>query len=223
MQTITAEISLSCFLFLLNTVILLTAWGFYTQDLTIFIAVWIWLFLAAVDIDVDTLIIYVFNTQNNAIIETGTVSILSHNRMEFLRKNLAFCLFFRSDLVNLGSKRTNMTIKISSCARERRYRRLKNDDFQIDPSISCDRLIFRIGTYNWIFLISMRAFEWRVERQPISKFFKRLIFVRFTTAVHMKTYGWFLTQLRRKLWTLLWDMFEPDSGRFRYSNQLITG
>ena len=60
-------------------------------------------------------------------------------------------------------------------------------------------------------------------RETFLETFKRLNFVRFSAAVHMETYGWISTQIRRKLWTLLWEIFEPDPGRSRYSNQLING
>ena len=97
----------------------------------------------------------------------------SLNRTKLLMQNFAFPFKFQLVLVDLGSQRKNMALKNFDFVRGRRYRRFKNDDFQIDPSISRDRVIFRIGTYYWIFLALMRAFEWWVERQPIRKFVKK--------------------------------------------------
>ena len=98
--------------------------------------------------------------------------IRSLNRTKLLMQNYAFPFKFQLVLVDLGSQRKNMALKNFDFVRGRRYRRFKNDDFQIDPSISRDRVIFRLGTYYWIFLALMKAFEWWVERQPIRKFAK---------------------------------------------------
>ena len=107
----------------------------------------------------------------------GSVRLIQYidslNRTKLLMQNFAFPFKFQLVLVDLGSQRKNMALKNFDFVRGRRYRRFKNDDFQIDPSISRDRVIFRIGTYYWIFLALMRAFEWWVERQPIRKFVKK--------------------------------------------------
>ena len=72
--------------------------------------------------------------------------IVSLIQTKLLMQNFAFPFKFLLVLVDLGSQRKNMTLKKFDFVRGRRYRRFKNDDFQIDPSISRDRVIFRIGT-----------------------------------------------------------------------------
>ena len=76
--------------------------------------------------------------------------ICSHNRSDFLIKDFAFRFSFYLVLINSGSRRKNMTTKTSSFVRGRRNRRFKNDDFQINPSISRDSFIFRNSLRLWL-------------------------------------------------------------------------
>ena len=69
--------------------------------------------------------------------------IISLTRIKLQVQKIIFCQFFYLFIVNFGSKRKNIVLRSSSLARGRRYRRLKNDDFQIESSISregCIRL-----------------------------------------------------------------------------------
>ena len=112
----------------------------------------------------------------------------SLNRTKLLMQNFAFPFKFQLVLVDLGSQRKNMALKNFDFVRGRRYRRFKNDDFQIDPSISRDshfsnrNILLNLSCLDKSFRIMGRTSTYPKICQKVQPFWTTFLAI---TAVHM--------------------------------------